>query len=149
MKKLVFFSALLSLVSCKDDDNTTTPVTPEAKLEGKWNLVKSETYEDGTLTDTEDLKSEPCDYDYYDLKVGGTKDEVYHNPTEDCSTENWPGTWSYNESNKYVTLIDSDDDYTIVFQVISLTTTDLKVKMISDDGDTPPQGTEIYAYLKR
>lgn len=46
-------------------------------------------------------------------------------------------------------MIDSDDDYTVVFQVVSLTATDLKVKMISDDGYTPPQGTEIYAYLKR
>ena len=148
MKKLVFFSALLSLslVSCKDDDNTTT--TPEVTVAGKWNLVKAEYIENGETT-TEDLKPGSCNYDYYDLKVGGIKDEVYHNEDDNCTTENWPGTWSYNESNKYVTMIDSDDNYTVVFQVVSLTATDLKVKMISDDGNTPPEGTEVYAYLKR
>lgn len=149
MKKIVFFSALLSLslVSCKDDDNTTT--APEVTVAGKWNLVKSETFEDGTLTNTEDLKPGSCNYDYYDLKSGGLKDEIYHNEDDNCATDNFPGTWSYSESNKYVTMIDSDDNYTVVFQVVSLTATDLKVKMISDDGDTPPQGMEVFAYLKR
>lgn len=149
MKKLVALSALLSLtlVSCGDDDNKA-PVA-EVTVAGKWNLVKSETYEDGTLTDTENLKSGSCDYDYFDLKSGGVKDEVYHNEQDNCTPDNWPGTWSYSESNKYVTMIDSDDNYTVVFQVVSLTATDLKVKMISDDGDTPPQGMEVFAYLKR
>lgn len=148
MKKIVFFSALLSLslVSCKDDDNTTT--TPEVTVSGKWNLVKAEYIEDGETT-TEDLKPGSCNYDYYDLKAGGTKDEIYHNEDDNCATDNFPGTWSYSESNKYVTMIDSDDNYTVVFQVVSLTATDLKVKMISDDGNTPPQGTEVFAYLKR
>ena len=147
MKKVLLAAtfAAFALVSCGDDDNTTKS---EITVAGKWNLVKAEYIEDGETT-TEDLKPGSCDYDYYDLKGGGLKDEVYHNENDNCATENWPGTWSYNESNKYVTMIDADDDYTVVFQVVSLTATDLKVKLISDGGNTPPDGNEVFAYLKR
>lgn len=149
MKKLIALSAMLALtlVSCdKEDDKPVTQ--PEVTVAGKWKLVSSEYIVNGETT-TEDLKPGTCDYDYYDLKAGGVKDEVYHDEDSDCATENWPGTWTYNDSNKYMTLVDSDDNYTIVFQVVSLTASDLKVKLISDNGTTLPTGTEVYAYLKR
>lgn len=151
MKKLVFLSALLSmtLVACGDDDKPAgeNPNT-QPKLEGKWNLIQSETIEDGTST-KDDLKPGNCDYDYYNLKTGGTKDEVYHDEDNDCAKEEYPGTWSYDAAKKQITMIDSDDNYTLITEVVSLTTTDLKVKLVSADGETPPAGTEAYLYLKR
>lgn len=156
MKKLFLLTTLLSLslVSCGDDDKTTDPiVTPvdntQTLLTAKWNLVKGEYYQNGTLVQTEDLKPGTCDYDYYDLKSGGLKDEIYHNEEDDCSTENYDGTWSYNSATKEVTLIDTEDNYTIITEVISINATDLKIKMISEDGEAVPDGVEAYLYLKK
>lgn len=59
------------------------------------------------------------------------------------------GRWSYNPSTKEITLIDSDDDYTLVTEVISITATDLKIKMITADGEPAPNGVEVYLYLKK
>src|SRR5690606_40614105 len=81
MKKIVFFSALLSLslVSCGDDDKPQdqTPIVQDP-LVGKWNMVKGEFYQNGNLVLEEDLKPGDCNYDFYELKTGGVKDEVYH-----------------------------------------------------------------------
>ena len=72
MKKLLFLSTMLSLslISCGDDDQNNQDQDP---LIGKWNIVKSEIYENGTLTDSENLKPGSCDYNYYELKTGGVK----------------------------------------------------------------------------
>ncbi|KAA5535927.1 lipocalin family protein [Paenimyroides baculatum] len=152
MKKLVFFSALLSLslVSCGDDDKPQPEQQKDTQtlLTAKWNLVKSEYIING-VTETEDLKPGDCDYDYYDLKSGGLKDEISHDESDNCSTSNWPGTWAYNAAKKQVTLVDSDDNYTLVTEVISINATDLKIKLISADGEPAPTGTEVYLYLKR
>ena len=152
MKKILLLAAFASFtfVGCGDDDNTTSDSnnTPVASVNGKWKLVKAEYVANGEV-EIEDLKSATCDYDFYDLKTGGLKDEVYHDESDNCNPDNWPGTWSYNESNKYITMIDSDDNYTVVFQVVSLTTTEMKIKVISDDGEELPAGYETFAYLKR
>lgn len=133
-KKLVFFSALLylSLVSCGGDKPQPEQQKDTQKLlTAKWNLVKSEYIING-VTETEDLK--PGDCDYYDLKSGGLKDEISHDESDNCSTSNWPGTWAYNAVSKQVTLVDSDNNYTLVTEVISINATDLKIKLISADG---------------
>lgn len=147
MKKVLLAATLaaFALVSCGDDDNKAGN---QPKLDGKWNLVSAEYIQDGETT-KEDLKPGTCDYDYYDLKAGGVKDEVYHDEEDGCSTDNWPGTWSYDAAKKQVTLIDSDDNYTLVWEVVSLTASDLRMKLISDDGETAPEGYEVYANLKR
>lgn len=154
MKKLVFLSALLSLslIGCSSDDekpiddNTSDP---QNLLVGQWNMVKGEVYQNGDLLFSEDLKLESCDYDYYNFKPDGIKDEVYHDDLDDCSTTNWTGTWSYNEQNDQITLIDDDDNYTLVLEVISVTTTDLKLKLVSDDGENIPEEIEVYQYLTK
>lgn len=148
MKKLLFLSTMLSLslISCGDDDQNNQDQDP---LIGKWNIVKSEIYENGTLTDSENLKPGSCDYNYYELKTGGVKNEVYHNEQNNCATQNYEGVWLYNSSNKQITLIDSEDNYTLVVEMISVNATDLKVKMISDGGETPEEGEEVYLYLKK
>ena len=153
MKKIVFFSALLSLslVSCGDDDkpqDQTPPVTQDP-LVGKWNMIKGEVYQNGTLVQEADLKPGDCSYDYYDLKTGGVKDEVYHDADADCTEENYVGTWAYDAATKQATLVDAEDGYTIVVEVISVTASDLKIKLISEDGEALPEGIDFFTYLKK
>lgn len=152
MKKIVFFSALLSLslVSCGDDDKPQdqTPIVQDP-LVGKWNMVKGEAYQNGTLLLEEDLKPGDCNYDFYELKTGGVKDEVYHDEEADCAQDNYIGTWAYNAASKQVTLVDEEDGYTMVVEVVSVTAGDLKIKLISEDGESLPEGIEVFTYLKK
>lgn len=154
MKKLVFFSALLSLslVSCGDDDKPQPQPQPvdntPTLLLGKWNMVTGEVYLNGQLVQSGNLSTEGCDYDYFEIKTGGLKDEVYHDE-EDCSTSNYPGTWTYESANKMVSLVD-EDGYLLEGEIISINTTDIKLKLISDGGDRPEdQGFEVFYYLKK
>lgn len=142
---------LVSFVSCKDDDAAVDPGNgqqPKTLLIGKWNMMKGEIYTDGKLTYEDDLKKTGCEYDFIDLKNNGKKDETYHNE-EDCTPENNPGTWSFVESSKQLTVIDDEDGYKILYQVVSLTKTDLKVKLLVEDGAAVPANMEVYVYLKK
>ncbi len=156
MKKIVFFSALLSLslVSCGDDDKPQPQPEPQPQdntttlLIGKWNMVTGEVYANGQLVQSGNLSTEGCDYDYFEIKTGGLKDEVYHDE-EDCSTSNYPGTWTYESANKMVSLED-EDGYLLEGEIISINATDIKLKLISDGGDRPEdQGFEVFYYLKK
>ncbi len=152
MKKLVALSALLSLtlVSCGDDDKPQdqNPIIQDP-LVGKWNMVKGEVYQNGTLLLEEDLKPGDCNYDFYELKTGGIKDEIYHDEDADCAQGNYTGTWVYNAAAKQVTLVDEEDGYTMVVEVISVTASDLKIKLISEEGEPLPEGIEVFTYLKK
>lgn len=153
MKKLILGAFLAcSLISCGDDDKPVDPVKQDETktlLVGKWNMVTAEYYQDGELLGSEDLKSGTCDYDYYDLKTGGTKDEIYHDPEADCATENYPGTWTYEATGKIVTLVDEEDDYAVEASIESINSSDLKIKMISSGGEPVPDGLEVFLYLKK
>src|SRR5690606_23300905 len=111
--------------------------------------VKGEYFQNGTLVEEEDLKSGDCNYDYYELKAGGTKDEVYHDEEADCAQDSYTGTWVYDAATKQVTLVDSEDGYTLVTEIVSITANDLKIKLISENGETLPEGLEVYLYLKK
>lgn len=143
MKKTILITTLFSfiLISCNDDDKPS-----EKNLIGKWNLVQSETYKNGKRTATIDLKSDACNYDYYNLKTNGEKEEVYHKEIENCKVYKYPGTWSYNANTKQITMVNADESYTSVNEVISLTDNHLKLKLISEDLEP---NTEAYLYLKR
>ena len=66
------------------------------------------------------------------------------------STYNYDGTWSYNLVNKQISLMDAEDGYRFVAEIISMTDTDLKIKIISDGGDKPGDSElEIYYFLKK
>lgn len=153
MKKIILGVLLAgSLISCGDDDKPVDPVKQDETktlLVGKWNMVKAEYYQNGQLVESEDLKSGSCDYDYYDLKTGGTKDEIYHDAEADCATENYPGTWTYESKGKTVTIVDAEDDYTIEAGIESINASDLKIKMISSGGQPAPEGIEVFLYLKK
>src|SRR5690606_23975784 len=154
MKKLILFSALLSLslVSCGDDDKPEPQPQPvdntSTLLDGKWDMVTGEVYQDGELVQSGNLSTEGCEYDYFDIKTGGLKDEVYHDG-EDCAMSNFPGTWTYEATSKIVSLVD-EDGYLLEGEIVSINATDLKRKLISDGGDRPEDyGFEVFYYLKK
>src|SRR5690554_5782117 len=131
MKKIALFTALTAfmLTSCKDDDHLRDDGAKDLLL-GKWNMVKGEIYENGVLSDSENLSYEGCEYNYYEF--------------------NDDGTWSYNLVNKQITLVDAEDGYRFIAEIISMTDTDLKIKIISDGGDKPgDSGLEIYYFLEK
>ncbi|SFN51713.1 Lipocalin-like domain-containing protein [Paenimyroides ummariense] len=148
---VLLFMSIFVFTSCKNDDTTAIPSEPDdpkTLLLGKWKMIKEEMYRDGNLTNSENLKNPECDYDFYDLKKEGIKDEVYHDSENSCLPENYKGLWSYDESKKIITLTD-DDNGELILQVTSLTNNDLKVKIIREDGSSPPTGFEVYLYLKK
>lgn len=154
MKKLILFSALLSLslVSCGDDDKPEPQPQPvdntSTLLVGKWDMVTGEVYQDGELVQSGNLSTEGCEYDYFDIKTGGLKDEVYHDE-EDCATSNFPGTWTYEATSKMVSIVD-EDGYLLEGEIVSINATDIKLKLISDGGDRPEDyGFEVFYYLKK
>jgi len=153
MKKTLYFLsiALLSLTGCKNDDTTVYPINPEQPqnlLVGKWNMIKGEMYTNGELTLEEDLKTADCDYDFYNFKNDGKKDETYHDE-DNCSPENFAGKWSYTEAAKRLTITDDDDGYEMLFEVVSVSKTDLKIKLLVEDGTAVPAGIDVFTYLKK
>jgi len=154
MKKnfFILFVSAFVFISCQGDDSTANPIesepeNPQTLLLGKWKKIKREIYIDGSLTSTIDLKSAECDYDYYDLKNDGTKDNVFYRPEENCKDISINGIWSYDASKNIITLKDNVSE--ILAQTVSLTKTDLKVKVIRENSASPPAGYEVYAYFKK
>lgn len=153
MKKSIFLLIMGTSIffSCKSDDTTILPLEPVSQktlLLGKWKMIKKEIYKDGNLIGSENLKNPQCDYDFYDLKKDGIKDEIYHDSEDSCLPENYKGLWSYDESKKIITVID-DQDGELMAQVISLTQSDLKIKIIREDGSAPPIEFEFYSYFEK
>lgn len=155
MKKIIYFLSisLLALTGCKDDE-TVYLVNPKdditTLLLGKWNMVKGELYANGELVQSGNLSTEGCDYDYFVIKTGGLKDEVYHDGENNCATDNYEGTWTYNSENKIVSIVDAEDGYLFEAEILSITPTDIKLKIVSEGGDRPEdQGLEAFYYLKK
>lgn len=149
MKKLVLLALIcLGSTSCKDDNDAVNSSEKEALLVGKWNMITAEFYQNGTLQKSESLKSENCDYDFYQFKEDKTKDEVYHNPNENCATTNDLGNWSYHAKSNQITLTDQSDGYIFIAEVISINENSAKFKVISDGGETPTN-PEIYYLLEK
>jgi len=155
MKRIFFFIALGTsiLTSCGSDDNTSIPTTPtnpsKEQVTAKWKMVKGEVYQNGTLFYEENLKGENCEYSYYDLKSNGTKAEVFYDAEDDCDLDITEGIWTYNQSKKQITLTDSEDGYTMVMEVVTLSATEAKFKLVKDGDEEIPTSTEIYVYLKK
>ena len=150
-KKLFFLSiGLIFFASCKNDDTTVYPINPEntkTLLLGKWNMIKSETLVNGVITDESELKIAGCDYDFFNFKTDGTKEEVYHEM--DCSLETFDGTWFYDEVKNSIDVIDNEDGFKTVFEVTSITKTDLKIRLVEVNEEALPEEVEGYTYLKR
>lgn len=151
IRKIYFLSiGLIYLTSCKNDDTTASPINTEKTktlLVGKWNMTKAETFVDGVITDKSDLKIPGCDYDFFNFKTDGTKEEVYHEM--DCSLETFDGTWFYEEATNRIDVIDKEDGFKTVFEVVSITKTDLKIRLLEGNGEPVPKEVEGYTYLKK
>lgn len=154
MKKIILSLSVLAcfaISSCSSDDNKEEIVIDNSvsqKFIGKWNLKTGIIIEDGQ-TYTIDLKTEGCNYDFFDLRSNGTKDEVYHSEDGNCTEENFVGTWVYDQTDNTITTIDTDDNYEMVYEVIEISTNSMKVKLISDDGEAIPNSIEIYSILEK
>ncbi len=150
MKKILLFTSILclSFTSCNNEDDSKSSSEKEALLVGKWNMIKAEFYKEGKLQDSKSLKSGECEYNYYNFKEDKTKDEIYHNANADCATENDLGKWSYNGKLNQITLIDNEDGYTFIAEVISINENSAKFKVVSDGGEKPKE-EEIYYILEK
>lgn len=153
MKKIVLLAAFAvfgwSLNSCKSDDEVVVEVqkTEKELLEGKWNMVTGEMYVNDELIGSESLREEGCEYDFYHFYQDGKKDEVLH--YENCESYDYPGTWTYNESTKELQVVDSEDDYTIIFEVMKVDASTLELRLINDDGDIVPDNLKIITILNK
>ncbi|WP_177761004.1 lipocalin family protein [Flavobacterium sp. I3-2] len=155
MKKILFsFLALstLAIASCSSDDNATTEpkteVTTSQMLVGKWNMVTEIFIYQGE-TETEDLKIENCNYDFFDFKSNGTKDEVYHSEDGNCTEENFVGTWTYNQTDNTISTIDTEDNYKMIYKIIEISSNSMKLRLLNDDGVVIPDEVEIYSILEK
>ena len=150
-KKIVLLAAFAvlgwSLNSCKSDDEVVTQKSEKELLEGKWNMVTGEYYQDGELVYSEDLREEGCEYDYYHFYQDGKKDEILH--YGGCESENYSGIWEYNEATKELKTVDADDDYTMIFKVLNLESSTLEIQLINDDGDIVPEQVKMLMILNR
>ncbi len=151
MKKIVLMTAFavlgLSFNSCKSDDEVVIIKSKKDLLEGKWNMVKEEVYFDDVLQHTQDLKAADCDYDFYHFYADGTKEEVYFN--NDCNLREYDGIWNYNEATKELTIVDSDDEYTMIYRLLNIDASSLEIQLINEDGKVIQEQVKIITYLNR
>ncbi|ESU28661.1 hypothetical protein FLJC2902T_12520 [Flavobacterium limnosediminis JC2902] len=129
MKKvsILFVSALalgMTFTSCnKDDgDNSSAPV---ASVEGKWNFNKFSVTQNGVTSPEDNYPNnqEGCSKDFIELKADGIYNEGDYVDSA-CTLEQTPGTWT--KDNNSISL--SVDGETQAFEIVSLSTTELKVK---------------------
>lgn len=155
MKKIVYilFIVVFSLYSCQNDDSVKPTPTesnnPKTLLIGKWNMIKKEIHQNGKLTSSTDLKNAECDYNYFNLKDNSTKDEIYHDPENNCKIDNYDGNWVYDDSEKKISLTSNNSEKELIAEIISLSKSNLKIKIIREDNSSPPVGFEVYLYLEK
>ncbi|HLW41748.1 MAG TPA: hypothetical protein VKY82_05215 [Flavobacterium sp.] len=151
MKKIVLLAAFAvfgwSLNSCKSDDEVVTQKSEKELLEGKWNMVKEEIYFDDVLEHTQDLRAAECDYDFYHFYANGNKEEVYFN--NDCNQSEYDGIWNYDEATKELTIVDSEDDYTMIYRVLNIDASSLEIQIINEDGVVIREEVKIITHLNR
>lgn len=137
MKKLnvLFLSlfALATITSCSNDDDDSS-----ASIEGKWQISK----EGETLTTLEDAENYgSCGLHIVEFSQGGTfKQTGFDYDGSECNPYTDQGTWTIKDNS--LTTKDSDNDI-IVFEILELTDSTLKVK------STDSQGAWIEVYIKK
>src|SRR5690606_3257942 len=131
----------------KSDDGVMTIKSKKDLMEGKWNMVKEEGHFDDVLQHTQDVKVADCDYDFYHCNADGTKEEVYFN--NDCKLTEYDGIWNYNEATKELTIVDSDDEYTMIYRLLNIDASSLEIQLINEDGKVIQEQVKIITYLNR
>ncbi len=128
MKKtsILFISALvlgITFASCSKDNLPTV----SASIEGKWNFNKTSFTQSGITTPEVDYSGNQagCSKDYIDIIAGGVVNSG--NYVSGCTLVPDTGTWTQTGNN--VTVSVPSISMTGTFEVVSLTTTELKLKI--------------------
>lgn len=146
MKKLkvLFLSlvAVLSISSCSNDDDNSqttgsTGLTTSGSIVGKWELSQ----EGETLTTLEPVENEgSCGSDLVEIKTGGTfKSTGFDYYDAICHPYTGEGTWV--KTNNTLTIKEGDD--TIVFEIIELSSSTMKLK------ETDPEGIWFSVFTRK
>ena len=131
MKKLIMLFVFtlvssLNFTSCTSDNESSS----SSSIVGKWNFSKVSITSSGVTSPEEDWdENEPgCPKNYVEFKTGGVfNDASYSGST--CVLDISSGTWA--QSGSTVTLTDGTE--VITFQVVSVTSSTLKVKVTETD----------------
>jgi hypothetical protein len=129
MKKIIVsfvFVLFLGLVfnSCSSDDSSSTPSS--TSVVGKWNFSKvSYTFNGQSSPEADyDGNEQGCSKDYMEFKAGGVFNEADYSGTtcvEDLSVGNW------SQEGNVLTITDDTD--TVSLDIISVTSSTLKIKV--------------------
>ena len=131
MKKLIilFVFALvtgLNFTSCSSDNESSS----SSSIVGKWNFSKFSITSSGVTSPEEDYDDNEagCPKDYFEFKNGGVFNNASYSGST-CVIDLSSGTWV--QSGNTVTL--TIDNEVIIFQVVSVTSSTLKVKTTETD----------------
>jgi hypothetical protein len=137
MKKITFLLSItfLLLQSCSSSDGSSS--SGSQSLVGKWEVSKLKTFPASTIiTGNESLPNynHPCatKKDYIEFWSEGTAKFVYHN--QNCSQQSTIANWVKTD---FILNLSSNGD-SIAWEIISLTSSELKIKY-----PNPPTGTPM------
>jgi|SRR6218665_2429635 len=134
MKKITVLAAALvfglSFTSCSSDDNADSVAEPV--LAGKWEYSKQGVAAQGI----ESLQNYPntagCSKDYILLNANNSFDEaLYDKDGAECIEDKESG--SYSVANNVITLDYADSTFDDQYVVLSITQSELKVKMVTEE----------------
>lgn len=127
LKSVFFLSLVITLVSCKNDDDASEPT-----LIGKWEYTR-ETGPNGDLVNYE--HAEGCSKDNVEFTNSTIISKIYENPTPNaCNLSVYNATYTRNGNT--LTIVDEFETYTET--ILTLTDTELKTQ----------DGNFIYVYKR-
>ena len=133
MKKIIILFvftlvSVLNFTSCSNDDDSPSPATDS--IVGKWNFSKLSTTIDGVTSPEFDYDdNDPgCPKDFLEFKTGGVFNEGEYSGSS-CVLDSSSGTWT--QSGSTITITEGTDVITV--QLVSVTSTTLKVKVTETD----------------
>lgn len=132
MKKIIILFVIAFVSGMNFTSCTSEEVSPSSSstIVGKWNYSKlSYTINGVTSPEIEYDENEPgCSKNYIEFKTGGVFNKGEYSGST-CVLDSESGTWT--QSGNTITFSDGTDVYTA--QIVSITSTELKVKLIETD----------------
>ena len=144
MKKLLLLASvsLVTITSCKkDDDDETISIT------GMWKLNKTEVKYGNGSTESETPNSCEAQTTFTFGNDGKLTSKMYENNGSNCISDTYTGTYSYDSSNKLLTVTQSG--YTESYEVASLTSSELIIVSDSDDYDDDGKIDKEFTHFKK
>lgn len=127
LKRFIFILNILMIgfVSCSKNDDNETVVAPT--IEGKWQFTKEGEINNNQEILTDYQHTSGCTKDYTEFLSGSViKDHYFDNPN--CQETIDTGAWSKNNNNLTLTY---PGQSTVNLEIVELTNTTLKVKILS------------------